>query len=64
MTLKEINDKRKKGDIKRVSELSGLSHRTIEDVLYGKVSYNSKRATEVIKWFTSFIECRESVKGE
>lgn len=64
MTIEEINGKRKYGDVSRVSELSGIPVRTIQDVIYGVRPSTTKRALEVIKWFSSFIECRENVKGE
>ncbi len=62
MTIDEINEQRKMGDILRVSELSGIPYRTIQDVLNGKRSENTKRGTEVIRWFTSYLESRERLK--
>jgi hypothetical protein len=64
MTLREINSKRRHGDISTVSELSGIPERTIKAILSGYRKETTKRGKEVIAWFTNFLECREMVKGD
>lgn len=64
MTIQEINDKRKVGDMKAVSDLSGIPYRTIQKVLRSERSAKTKRGKEVIAWFSNFLECRENVSGK
>jgi hypothetical protein len=64
MTVEQINEKRKTGDIQRVAELSGISRKTIEAVIYGRRKPDTKKGKEVIQWFSNFIECRDAVSGD
>ena len=59
MTIDEINEQRKLGDIARVHELSGIPYKTIEHILNKTRSCKTKRGEQVIEWFTRYIENRE-----
>jgi hypothetical protein len=64
MNIKEINEKRKRGDIERVAELSGISKETIKKTLSSARPAHTKRSKEVIAWFSNFLECRGNVTGD
>ncbi len=59
MTIDEINNKRKSGDITRVAELSGIPYKTIEAILSQKRSADTKRGAEVINWFKRYLNARD-----
>ncbi|MBN1116346.1 MAG: hypothetical protein JXA77_04025 [Bacteroidales bacterium] len=64
MTIQQINERRKVGDLQRVKEMSGIHRRTVDDVIYGKTKPTSKKAKEVIKWFEKYYAAIDSINNK
>lgn len=61
MTIEEINKRRRFGDIAMAHYMSGIPYRTIEHILNGERSSDTNRGRQVIKWFATYLERRDSL---